>query len=217
MERLSQAQLHQEFDRQVANLLQKGYPQIANITNLEFLNYISPLKERLNDVTLYEKDLDNGTLPFVIVIKNELIDSEKTMYLVEKDSKKGVTRLRQHTSKNFKTLEEISTPEGMAYLLLEIDRGKENRNLPPKVALNQIKSDKRLPLTIDEGIAIITHFPEFLIKNNCFSLLASRTGTDQRVPAIWINSKKEPNLGWCWDGNPHTWLGSASAKSRIGI
>ena len=70
------------------------------------------------------------------------------------------------------------------------------------------------PLTIDEGIAILTHHPDFLQKNNCFSLLASRCG-DQRVPAMWI-SGGAPRLGWCWAGNPHTWLGSASCRSRIG-
>jgi len=47
-----------------------------------------------------------------------------------------------------------------------------------------------LAFVIDEGVAIISQFPEFLIKNNCFSLLASRHHGDQRVPAIWINSRK---------------------------
>jgi hypothetical protein len=38
---------------------------------------------------------------------------------------------------------------------------------------------------------------------------------NQTVPAIWINSEKHPNLGWCWDRNPHTWLGSASCIGRV--
>ena len=33
------------------------------------------------------------------------------------------------------------------------------------------------------------------------------------VPAIWI-SNRAPKLGWCWAGNPHTWLGSASCSDR---
>ena len=28
---------------------------------------------------------------------------------------------------------------------------------------------------------------------------------------MWI-SERAPKLGWCWDGNPHTWLGTASAR-----
>ena len=43
-------------------------------------------------------------------------------------------------------------------------------------------------------------------------LAGSRCG-DRRVPALWI-SEGAPKLGWCWAGNPHTWLGTASAGSR---
>ncbi|MGQ0669203.1 MAG: DUF5701 family protein [Actinomycetota bacterium] len=25
-----------------------------------------------------------------------------------------------------------------------------------------------------------------------------------------------PRLGWCWAGNPHTWLGSASCGAGVG-
>lgn len=217
MKNLSQTQLNQEFDRQVTNLLRKGYPKIADLAEPEFLKHLEPLKEKLGQFALPEVDLEKGSLPFVIVFKSEQVTSEQMMTLTEKNGKNGVTVLRPHTPQNFRTIDDLSIPESMAYLLVNIDRGKENINLPPNEAMKLIKEAKRTPLTVDEGIAIVTHFPEFLIKNNCFSLLASRTGTDQRVPAIWINAKKEPNLGWCWDGNPHTWLGSASAVSRVGI
>jgi hypothetical protein len=42
-----------------------------------------------------------------------------------------------------------------------------------------------------------------------------RTAGDRRVPALWI-SGGAPKLGWCWAGNPHTWLGSASCATRLG-
>ncbi len=104
----------------------------------------------------------------------------------------------------------------MAYLLVDIDRGKDNANMPPDEALCMIEKENRSPLTIDEGVAIVTHYPEFLMRNNCFSLLASRCRGDRRVPALWIDSEKKPRLGWCWAGNPHTWLGSASCRKRVG-
>jgi hypothetical protein len=109
----------------------------------------------------------------------------------------------------------VEIPISDFYILADIDRGKASINLPPKEAMISIVNAGRTPLTIDEGIAIVTHFPEYLIKNNCFSLLASRKPDNKTVPAIWINSQNHPNLGWCWDGNPHTWLGSASAKLRL--
>ena len=67
--------------------------------------------------------------------------------------------------------------------------------------------------TIDEGIAVVTHAPELLEQNRCFMLSGSRR-PDRRVPAMWI-SERAPKLGWCWDGNPHSWLGVASATRRV--
>ena len=36
----------------------------------------------------------------------------------------------------------------------------------------------------------------------------------RRVPTFWV-SKGAPRLGWCWAGNPHSWLGAASAAGRL--
>ena len=72
----------------------------------------------------------------------------------------------------------------------------------------------RSPLTIDEGVALVTHFPKVLTTRNAFQSLGSRAA-NKRVPSFWV-SKGAPRLGWCWAGNPHTWLGAASAAARYG-
>ncbi len=205
----------EEFDRQVQNLLIKGYPKLANFTEEEFKKLLEPLRDKVSEIDATAVDLEKGHMPFVIVIKSDLIPAEKLMSIVEKGGKEGITKLYPHSSEDFEIINDIKIPEGNAYLMLDIDRGKENINLAPRDAMEIIQKDNRSPLTIDEGIAIVTQFPEFLIKNNCFSLLASRHPGDQRVPAIWINANKNPNLGWCWEGNPHTWLGSASCIKRV--
>lgn len=212
---MNKTDISNEFNRQLQNLINKGYHKASKLTEENFRSKITLLESKLYDIHLTDIDLERGKLPFVIVIKNSLVPSERMMTLVEKDDRNGVTILRPHLPQDFKELEGLTISDSEVYLILDIDRGKESINIPPNEAIRLIKNADRSPLTIDEGIAIVTHFPEFLIKNNCFSLLGSRTGTDQRVPAIWINSKKEPNLGWCWDGNPHTWLGSASCRERI--
>lgn len=212
---MNRTELTKEFDRQVNTLLQKGYPQAAHQSVAEFLKHVEPLKERLGAVALLDIDLDAGQLPLAIVVKSDLVAAEKAMTLVERAGRPGVTKLYPRTPKDFQPLAELNLPNGMAYLLIQIDRGKESINLPPCEALPLIKRDQRSPLTIDEGIALVTQYPDFLKKNNCFSLLASRSPKDKRVPAIWINGEQQPNLGWCWDGNPHTWLGSASCGGRI--
>jgi hypothetical protein len=204
-----------EFDRQLDNLILKGYPKAANLSTEEFIKLASPLKEYLSGLELKAPDYVAGSLPFLIVVKSNLVKTEAQMSMVVRSGKNGVTKLFPHTSDNFEVIKNQQIPNSSIYLLVNIDRGYETLNVAPVNAFESIIGKKRLPLTIDEGVAIITHHPDFLVKNNCFSLLASRNPNDKRVPAIWINSKKEANLGWCWNGNPHTWLGSASASKRI--
>lgn len=207
-------QFKREFERQLDNLLRKGYPEAAGVSVSEFLKNISPLQEKVNDFNLPAIDLEKGELPLVIVVKSDWVAAEKAMALVERNGNTGFTKLYPHEPKDFTTIDGVSIPGSKAYLLLDIDRGKDSINIAPKEALGLITKWKRSPLTIDEGVAIVIQYPEFLAKNNGFSLLASRHSGDKRVPAIWINHEKQPNLGWCWDGNPHTWLGSASCRAR---
>lgn len=207
--------MESEFDRQVSNFIQKEYPSLAGMAVDKFLELLKPLREKITDLPHTKVDLENGYIPFVIVVKNNLVAAEKMMERVERQGKRGVTKLFPHTSTDFSVRDDVLLPSSPVYLLIDIDRGREYLNVTPEVAFTAIKQAHRSPLTIDEGIALITHFPDFLVKNNCFSLLASRHLGDQRVPAIWINGKNEPHLGWCWDRNPHTWLGSASCAHRM--
>jgi hypothetical protein len=209
-------QLREEFDRQVENLLQKGYPEAAGLPVEGFLRHIEPLIRKVEHLVVAEPDWEKGYLPFVIVIKSSLVETEEAMLRVLREGKQGIVKLYPHQAKDFDFVDEVVIPNGMAYLLAGIDRGKASINVAPIDALKMIKDNRRSPLTIDEGVAVVTQCPDFLTKNNGFSLLASRHDGDKRVPAIWINAEKKANLGWCWDGNPHTWLGSASCKRRIG-
>lgn len=204
-----------EFDRQVETLLTYHYPQSANLSAPEFLTHITPLKSKLANLQLPDIDLEHGILPFVIVISSHLINTETLMALTQLNSKAGITKLYPREPQDFQPIPSVQVPDTSAYLLLDIDRGRDFLNVTPQAAVGSIIQNHRSPLTISEGIALITHFPEFLRKNNCFSLAASRFPADKRVPAIWINGSGHPNLGWCWDGNPHTWLGTASCSSRM--
>ncbi len=203
--------LEKEFDQQLATLI-KGYPELLKLTAKKFKNELEPLKSKLSGISMAEMNLEQGRLPFVIVVQSELLKAEELMLRLNFHGKAGIVNMTPHQPENFGTIEKVTLPSELAYLLTDIDRGKAFLNVTPESALQTILEENRSPLTINEGIAILRHYPEFLQKNNCFSLLASRT-TDQRVPALWI-SEKRPKLGWCWDRNPHTWLGSASCSNR---
>lgn len=206
--------LAQEFDRQAEQLLRKGYPEAAGLTEAVFMKHIAHLRARVDEIEAPGEDMEAGRLPFVIVVTPDLVAPDRTMSLVERAGKRGFAKMYPREPGDFHPVDGLLIPIAPAYLLVDIDRGRETINVTPNEALDKIHAAGRSPLTIDEGIAMLTHHPDFLQRNNCFSLLASRCG-DQRVPAMWI-SGGAPRLGWCWAGNPHTWLGSASCRSRIG-
>jgi len=61
--------LRGEFDRQLENLVRKGYHEIAGVVAEEFMRHIEPLKERVGEFAAFDRELKSGRIPFVIVIK----------------------------------------------------------------------------------------------------------------------------------------------------
>ena len=114
----------------------------------------------------------------------------------------------------FVPIDDVEIPAG-PYVVEGVEAGHDLRNVAPDEALVTILERGRSPLTVEEGIALVSAHPEILRKNHCFSLPGSRCG-DKRVPAIWI-SDGAAKVGWCWAGNPHTWLGNASCARRFGL
>ena len=75
----SKEQLKREFDRQVENLLQKGYPEAAGLSVAGLLKNLKPLKDKIERLTVPETDFEKGRLPFIIVIKSDLVPTERAM------------------------------------------------------------------------------------------------------------------------------------------
>lgn len=206
-----------EFDRQVRNLIERDYPAMAGLTEEQFTAEVAPLRELVTDRhDTYEPD--TGRLPFLLVVTRHLVAIEQMMprtTLAGKTKPGFVDRsFEPGALERFVAIKETELPNQSAYVLFDIERGEEFCGAVPNDAMDTIAARGRTLLTIEEGIAMITHSPEILVKNKCFSLGGSRSG-DRRVPAIWI-SQHAPKLGWCWERNPHTWLGMASAGDRRG-
>jgi hypothetical protein len=205
------------FERQVERLVELGYPGLCTLDESAFRELLAPLAEPAAGVA------EQDDVAFVTVVTRELVRPEDTVPLLRLvDGRKPGVVDRNHAAGDLATYHPL--PElGLdvlacghppkAYLLTGIQRGEEFCNVRPEDALPVIRGRGRTPLTIDEGIAVVTHAPHLLEKNKCFMLSGSRRH-DRRVPAMWI-SQGAPKLGWCWDGNPHTWLGVASARGRL--
>ena len=192
---------------QTDRLVELGYPGLAGLDESAFRALVEPL----DDVET------TGAGLVVLVVTRDLVRPEDTVPLLRLDGGTRPGRVdRNHADGDLATyhpLPDLGVPDAKAYLLLGVERGEEFCGVPPEDALPVIRERGRTPLTIDEGIAVVTHAPHLLEKNKCFMLSGSRR-QDRRVPAMWI-SEQAPKLGWCWDGNPHTWLGVASAAGRV--
>jgi hypothetical protein len=203
--------LVEELVRQVANLHRLGYPQIAGLSGDDFDRIVMPLEARLAELPA---SLVESPIPFVVVLERTLVPAVQAMPLVEQSGRVGFVDMTPTQPGDFDPIAGVSLPRTAAYLVADVDTGAETRNVTPDDALPLITANGRSPLTIEEGIAVLTQHPGVLRSSNAFSLLGSRRG-DKRVPALWT-SRGAPRLGWCWAGNPHTWLGSASCLARIG-
>ena len=195
-----------EFDRQIDALVMTGLPDALELAEQCFRASIEPLRDLLPAV----EPVTDG-LPFVVVVPH--LPVVPVLESVHTVGGPGFTTMDDEDLARFRPLPELEVPAA-PYLLVDVDPGADTLNLPPAEVLPRLQAAGRSPLTIAEGLAVLVSDPGVLRARNCFSLLGSRAG-DKRVPALWVSARR-PRLGWCYQGAPHTWLGSASCAGRLG-
>lgn len=201
-----------EFDRQVAVLVDKGYPALAGLGSDGFAALVALLRAQAVARAASMSPPTRSTVPFVLVVSGRVAAPSATIELTELGGRPGFLSKDTADIDRFEPIDGIGVPAADAYLVFDVDRGTETLNISPDDAMVILTGQGRTPLTVDEGIAFVTLFPDSLEKNNCFQLAGSRCG-DRRVPGLWISNRR-PKLGFCWAGNVHTWLGAASCGAR---
>lgn len=186
------------FDEQAKVLLERGI--VGDEAKLR------PILEAVRPAERVERS--------VLTLSRDVVSVAAAAAQVERRGRSVV--LGQMTPDDLETfvpIDAVELPGAPAYLATDVDLGAGSRNVRPEDALGNILEAQRSPLTLDEGIALVLQQPEVIARNWGFSMAGSRRG-DPRVPAFWI-SEGRPKLGWCWDRNPHTWLGTASCARRL--
>ena len=194
-----------EFDRQVDALVTTGLPELLDLSDSCFRASLEPLRDLLPEPS------DGGRIPFVVVVPQ--LPVVEVLGAVHAVGGPGFTTMEPADLAAFRPLPELGIPQ-TPYLLVDVDAGPDTLNQPPAEVLPRLTAAGRSPLTIAEGLSVLVSDPGVLRARNCFSLLGSRAG-DKRVPALWVSARR-PRLGWCYQGAPHTWLGSASCGGRFG-
>jgi hypothetical protein len=197
-----------ELARQVQAYVELGVPALLGLDEEGFRVLVAPLDA--DDLADSVASAPDDAIPFVLVVP--VPDVNDLVPAMRRGTKLGVSVIGRDEAPTYRPIDSLDVPPG-PYLLHGIDTGSEFCNVTPEDALAAVTARGRTPLTIDEGVALTVVRPDMLRPNRCFSLMGSRTGTNQRVPAVWI-SERRAKLGWCWDRNPHTWLGAASAAGR---
>jgi hypothetical protein len=195
-----------EFDRQIDALVMTGLPEALDLAEQCFRASVEPLRDLLPAA-----EADGSAIPFVVVVPH--LPVVRVLEAVHTADGQGFTTMEDDDLARFRPLPELQVPVG-PYLLLDVDPGADTLNVPPAEVQPRLTAAGRSPLTIAEGLAVLVSDPGVLRARNCFSLLGSRAG-DKRVPALWVSARR-PRLGWCYQGAPHTWLGSASCAGRLG-
>ncbi len=199
-----------EFDRQVAAYEALGAAELLGVPGA-LAERVAPLRTLVSGIApapgAVERD---DAAAFVLVLP--ALDPNDLAPAMRRGGRRGVSVIGREEMATYAPVPGVEVPTG-PYLLTGIDVGSDFRDVRPQDALGTIRDRGRTGLTIAEGVALAVVRPDLLRPNRCWSLLASRAG-NQRVPAVWI-SQRRAKLGWCWDGNPHTWLGAASAGARV--
>lgn len=202
---MSQASV--EAQRQLERIIALGYPDVADISADSFRALARPLLKALE-----KSDLGSNIL---LIPTRELVTPESLIARTSINRMAGFSTMPPRDIASFMPQDGFNPPEGPFYLVVEPHTGTAYINREPDVARKLIDSDERLPLTLEEGLAIATQHPDWLVDRNGFNLLGSRS-SDGRVPSIWM-SLNAPRLGAVWPNSKHTWLGNAYCLARRGI
>ena len=196
----------EEAQKQLDRIVALGYPDVADMSPPRFRALARPLIRALEDSDLGTQILWCLRASwFPGIVDRAYVDQPYGWFHHD-----AAARYRQFSSAGwFRTSGRSVLLGGRAAYGNVLHQSRAD------VARKLIDSDERLPLTLEEGLAIATQHPEWLLEKNGFNLLGSRSA-DGRVPSIWM-SQNAPRLGAVWPNSRHTWLGNAFCVSRRGV
>ena len=148
------------FAKQIKRIRERRLHILTGLSESEFLNrHIMPLKQFLAE-SVKDTQIEETHIPILIVVPENAVSLS---YQLEKVRESINDMQLEHIIKPewFENAEGVSTPD-TPYLLVDVETGYGMRNTPPKKCVKTFLDQGRFALTVDEGIALITHFPEIL-------------------------------------------------------
>jgi hypothetical protein len=148
------------FSEQIKTIMERKFHAPTGLSESEFIKgFIKPLEQLLvnNDKVI---QIDENRIPILVVVPHTLVPLSYQLDRV-RESIKDLQLDHIIQPEWFENAQGVSTPD-KPYLLKDVETGYAMKNTPPKKCAQTFIDGGRFALTIDEGIALITHFPEVL-------------------------------------------------------
>ncbi len=146
-----------ELDRQVDRLVEMGHPALAGLAADAFRERLAPLRAVVPEGQ--PDPAPDQVVPFLLVVTAALVPTVAAVETWRVRDKAGWTDMADELA-GFGPVPEIEVPDATAYLLLDVRTGRDTLGVRPSEAQPAILAAGRTPLTIDEGVALVTQRPE---------------------------------------------------------
>jgi hypothetical protein len=152
--------LREIFAQQINTIIERKFHIPTGLSDNDFINrFIMPLKQLLvkNDK---DTKIEESRIPILVVVPHTIVPLS---YQLERIRESINDIQLEHIIKPewFENAKGVSTPD-KPYLLLDVETGYAMKNITPKKCVQSFRDAGRFALTVDEGIALISHFPEVL-------------------------------------------------------
>lgn len=148
------------FSIQTNTIRERQLHAPSGLNQSDFINrLIMPLKQLLVNIDTVTQ-IDKNRIPILVVVPHAIVPlSYQLQRIRERINDLQLAHIIQ--PEWFENARGVSTPD-KPYLLLDVETGYAMKNTPPKKCVQSFSDEGRFALTIDEGIALISHFPEVL-------------------------------------------------------
>jgi len=148
------------FNEQVRQIIERNFHTIAGLSQDDFMaRFIEPLRPVLEKSPV--ETGNRGTrIPFLLVVPHNIVPLS---YQLERIRERINRKHLEYIIKPewFENAAGILTPEE-PYLIMDVETGRAMTNIAPAKCVEKFNHEGRSALTIAEGLALITHYPEVL-------------------------------------------------------
>jgi len=199
--------LKNAFEAQSARLLKQGYPRALKIDEQQFKQKLEALWIELTSKIIDFQFEHKGTIPLLIVVGQKALPCPEQIEL-----------LGGHTNLEFEKIETTKPIDSPFYLTLDVEDGTKTIAKSPEESLRRFEKEGRSALTLEESIALLTHYPSVLKNHYLISAASLYLKENEREPLLWLlDDDDKPELHYAWFDIAHGHYGTASSATRFGI